>query len=142
MIHALSSRKIIEPGDIVNIDVCGVYRRYHSDVCRTVSIGEPDKEVADYIAHITGALDVAAGLIVDGKPLVGKILPAAEAIRIYESIVRQKQDPALLTYAGRGVVETAVFDVGTASHRFWVSGDADRDPAIPLAGQTLSGAST
>ena len=64
--HALASRKIIEPGDIVNIDVCGVYRRYHSDVCRTVSIGEPDQEVADYIAHITGALDVAAGLIRPG----------------------------------------------------------------------------
>ena len=64
--HALASRKMIEPGDIVNIDVCGVYRRYHSDVCRTVSIGEPDKEVADYIAHITGALDVAAGLIRPG----------------------------------------------------------------------------
>ncbi len=64
--HALASRKIIEPGDIVNIDVCGVYRRYHSDVCRTVSIGEPDKEVADYIAQVTGALEVAAGLIKPG----------------------------------------------------------------------------
>jgi len=64
--HALASRKIIEPGEIVNIDVCGVYRRYHSDVCRSVSIGEPDREVADYIAHVTGALDVAAGIIKPG----------------------------------------------------------------------------
>jgi Xaa-Pro aminopeptidase len=64
--HALSSRKKIEPGDIVNIDVCGVYRRYHSDVCRTVSAGEPDREVADYVGHVTAALDVAAGLIKPG----------------------------------------------------------------------------
>jgi Xaa-Pro aminopeptidase len=64
--HALSSRKKIEPGDIVNIDVCGVYRRYHSDVCRTVSIGEPDPEVAEYIGHIMTALDVARALIKPG----------------------------------------------------------------------------
>ena len=67
--HALSSRKKIEPGDIVNIDVCGVYRRYHSDVCRSVSVGEPDPEVATYIGHVTEALDVAAGLIKPGLPV-------------------------------------------------------------------------
>lgn len=59
--HALASRKKIEYGDIVNIDVCGVYRRYHSDVCRTVSIGEPDAEVANYIRFITDALSFASG---------------------------------------------------------------------------------
>jgi Xaa-Pro aminopeptidase len=64
--HALASRKMIEPGDIVNIDVCGVYRRYHSDVCRTVSIGEPGKEVESYIGHVTGAFAVAEGLIRPG----------------------------------------------------------------------------
>jgi len=67
--HALASRKKIEHGDIVNIDVCGVYRRYHSDVCRSVSIGEPEVEVADYIGHITGALSVASGLIRLGLPV-------------------------------------------------------------------------
>lgn len=67
--HALASRKKIEPGDIVNVDVCGVYRRYHSDVCRTISIGEPDPEVADYIGHVMGALPVAAGLLRPGLPV-------------------------------------------------------------------------
>ena len=67
--HALSSRKRIEPGDIVNIDVCGVYRRYHSDVCRTVSVGEPDPQVAAYIGHVTGALGVAASLLRPGLPV-------------------------------------------------------------------------
>lgn len=67
--HALASRKKIEQGDIVNIDVCGVYRRYHSDVCRTVSVGEPDAEVADYIRHITDALSVASGLLRPGLPV-------------------------------------------------------------------------
>jgi Xaa-Pro aminopeptidase len=67
--HALASRKKIDHGDIVNIDVCGVYRRYHSDVCRTVSIGEPDLEVADYISHVTGALTVASDKIRPGLPV-------------------------------------------------------------------------
>lgn len=64
--HALASRKKIEPGDIVNIDVCGVYRRYHSDICRTVSVGQPDARVAEYIRHITDALAVASSLLVPG----------------------------------------------------------------------------
>ncbi|MEX2259095.1 MAG: Xaa-Pro peptidase family protein [Woeseia sp.] len=64
--HALASRKKIEHGDIVNIDVCGVYRRYHSGVCRTVSIGEPDAEVADYMGFVTGALSIASGLLRPG----------------------------------------------------------------------------
>ena len=67
--HALASRKKIEPGDIVNIDVCGVYQRYHSDVCRTVSVGEPDSEVAACIRCITDALDVAAGQLRPGLPV-------------------------------------------------------------------------
>ncbi len=67
--HALASRKKIEHGDIVNIDVCGVYRRYHLDVCRSVASGEPDVEVADYIGHITGALSVASGLLSPGLPV-------------------------------------------------------------------------
>lgn len=64
--HALASRKKIEHGDIVNIDVCGVYRRYHSDICRSVSIGEPEPEVAEYIGHVTHALDIASGLLEPG----------------------------------------------------------------------------
>jgi Xaa-Pro aminopeptidase len=80
--HALSSRKQIEPGDIVNIDVCGVYKRYHSDVCRTVSMGEPSPQLADYIGSITGALPVAAGLL---RPGLGVASFLNEMNRYYES---------------------------------------------------------
>jgi Xaa-Pro aminopeptidase len=64
--HAMSSRKKIEPGDIVNVDVCGVYKRYHSDVCRTISMGEPDPKVKSYIDKVVGALAVAEELIKPG----------------------------------------------------------------------------
>jgi len=48
-VHGLASRHMIMPGDIVWIDLCGVYHRYHADVARTLSIGEPLPEVAKQI---------------------------------------------------------------------------------------------
>ena len=44
--HAMASRKKITPGDIVNIDLCGVYNRYHANMALTFSMGEPHPEVA------------------------------------------------------------------------------------------------
>jgi len=48
-------------------------------------------------------------LVVDGKEMAAKLLPAEEARRIYESIVRSKKDPALLEYAGFGLYRTRAF---------------------------------
>ncbi len=48
-------------------------------------------------------------LIVDGKEFAGKILPADEARRVYESIVRAKKDPALLEYVNYGLYKTSAF---------------------------------
>lgn len=51
----------------------------------------------------------ALTLIVDGKEFQGKVLKADEARRIYESIVRQKKDPALLEYVDYGMYKTSAF---------------------------------
>ena len=59
--HALASRKKIMPGDIVNIDLCGVYNRYHANMARTFSMGEPHPEVARYMQSITGAKAICRG---------------------------------------------------------------------------------
>ena len=48
-------------------------------------------------------------LLVDGKEFAGKILPRDEARKIYESIVREKRDPALLEYVSYGLYQTAAF---------------------------------
>ena len=53
--HALASRQVIMPGDIVYIDVCGVYHRYHVDTARTLSMGEPHPKVAKQIKLATEA---------------------------------------------------------------------------------------
>jgi Ca-activated chloride channel homolog len=48
-------------------------------------------------------------LLVDGKEFKGQILPAQEARRIYEEIVRTKRDPALLEYVNYGLYRTSAF---------------------------------
>jgi len=51
----------------------------------------------------------AMTLLVDGKEFAGKILPKDEARRIYESIGRNKKDPALLEYVNYGLYQTSAF---------------------------------
>ena len=74
--HAAPSRRVIQPGDTFNIDVCGVYNRYHADNARTFSIGEPDPEIAKLVqasAEAFAIIDRIAkpGLLVNDlmKPL-------------------------------------------------------------------------
>ena len=56
-------------------------------------------------------------LMVDGRELAGKVLPKAEARRIYEEIVRTKRDPALLEYMGRGLFRASIFPIPAGADR-------------------------
>jgi Ca-activated chloride channel family protein len=48
-------------------------------------------------------------LLVNGKEFAAKLLKAEDARAVYESIVRARKDPALLQYAGYGLVKTSAF---------------------------------
>jgi Ca-activated chloride channel family protein len=50
-------------------------------------------------------------LWVEGQPIEGEILPAEEARMIYENIVRERRDPALLEYIGTGAVQARVYPI-------------------------------
>lgn len=63
-----------------------------------------------------GAIDQLT-LLVDGKEYPAKLLPAKEARRTYESIVRKNQDPALLEWIGTGMFQTSVFPVPPGAER-------------------------
>lgn len=54
---------------------------------------------------------------VDGVPLESKILPAEEARQIYEEIVRERRDPALLEYIGREAVQARVYPIPPGGSR-------------------------
>jgi Xaa-Pro aminopeptidase len=68
-VHGLASRRQIMPGDIVNVDVCGVFHRYHANTARCFSIGEPDHEVLAHIRKTTDAVNVVADAIHPGLPV-------------------------------------------------------------------------
>lgn len=47
----------------------------------------------------------------NGKMVQGKVLPAAEAARIYEQIVRRIKDPGLIEFIGRRLLQMKVFPI-------------------------------
>ncbi|MBN1852189.1 MAG: VWA domain-containing protein [Pirellulales bacterium] len=63
-----------------------------------------------------GAIDRLT-LMIDGKEYDAQLLPAEEARRLYESIVRKNQDPALLEWIGTGMFKTSVFPVPPGAKR-------------------------
>ncbi len=76
--HALASRKKIMPGEVVNVDLCGVYNRYHTNMARTFCIGEPHPEVSRYLDAITGVKAMLAKVIRPNLP-VRELLQTIEA---------------------------------------------------------------
>jgi len=92
--HALPSRRVIMPGDIVHVDLCGVYHRYHADLGRMFSMGEPDIEVAK-------ELDLSA----KAWPVLLKIIKPGLAISELNKVMKNY-------YRGVGIWED----------RWWVGG--------------------
>ena len=54
---------------------------------------------------------------VDGIPIEAKILEADEARKIYDEIVRQLRDPALLEYVGTSAIQANVFPIPPREER-------------------------
>jgi len=54
---------------------------------------------------------------VDGEPVAAKLLDAEEARRIYDRIVRDLRDPALLEYVGSGAIQASVFPIPPGEDR-------------------------
>ena len=56
-------------------------------------------------------------MTVDGEPIEARLLDAEEARRIYDEIVRNMRDPALLEYIGEGAVQASVFPIPPGEDR-------------------------
>ena len=67
--HALASRKKMRAGELVGIDVSGVYNRYHCNMARTFSLGEPGKDVLDIVAKSVASLDFIRSTLKTGSRL-------------------------------------------------------------------------
>ena len=77
--HSMPSRRILCAGDIVNVDVCAVYNRYHSDCARSYSIGAPHEDVAKTVEKAAGAFDVLIRVAKPGR----RVQAACDALKAY-----------------------------------------------------------
>lgn len=68
-LHGLSTRRKIQAGDIVLVDLCGVYKRYHINMARTFSMGEPARDVAEVCGKAARSMDVISGLLRPNLPV-------------------------------------------------------------------------
>ncbi|MFH1329471.1 MAG: VIT domain-containing protein, partial [Actinomycetota bacterium] len=64
-----------------------------------------------------GAAMTGLALWIDGEPVQGEVLPAAEARAEYEEIVASLRDPALLEFADQGLVRLSVFPIPAGGER-------------------------
>ncbi|MEJ7812413.1 MAG: VIT domain-containing protein [Gemmatimonadaceae bacterium] len=73
---------------------------------------------ADYLFPLPkGAAFQDLQLSVNGEMVGGETIPADEARRIYEEIVRRQRDPALVEWMGRGLLRTRIFPIAPGERK-------------------------
>lgn len=103
------------------------YHRVRADIENQVATTQVDMQFTNQgegLAEGTFIFPLPAGaavsqltMWVDGQPVDAKILAADEARRIYNDIVRQYRDPALLEYIGSGAIQASVFPIPPGDSR-------------------------
>jgi Ca-activated chloride channel family protein len=98
--------------------------RYHQvsveirELAATTTVDQEFFNPSDALLEGTYLFPLPAGAVIDrlsmeidGRMNEAELLPADKARAIYEQIVRQSRDPALLEYAGRGAFRLRVFPI-------------------------------
>ena len=67
--HAVATRRRMQAGELVVIDVAGVHKRYHVNAARAFSLGEPAPEVRDRAARAAGMMDRVRECLRPGLPV-------------------------------------------------------------------------
>lgn len=105
-LHPLATRKKIEKGDRVNVDLCGVYNRYHCNIARGFWVGEPPAAAAKMHAESIKAFEIIEGML---KPNMN-VREMLEAVRDH--------------YAAAGILDDCYwsggYELGVAFPPDWV----------------------
>ena len=73
---------------------------------------------ADYLFPLPkGAAFQDLKLSINGEMVSGETMNAAQARQIYEQIVRQRRDPALVEWMGYGLLRTRIFPIGPGEEK-------------------------
>lgn len=68
-LHGLSTRRKMQPGELVLVDLSGVFKRYHINFARTFSIGEPSDEVRDLTDRAAASMEIVKSLLRPNLPV-------------------------------------------------------------------------
>ncbi|MGH6719685.1 MAG: M24 family metallopeptidase [Alphaproteobacteria bacterium] len=66
--HSPPQHRRIKAGDLVFIDFCAALHRYHVNLNRTFSLGEPDRRWTDLMARSAGCIDAVVAEVKPGDP--------------------------------------------------------------------------
>jgi Xaa-Pro aminopeptidase len=62
-LHGVATRRKMQHGEMVLVDLAGVFKRYHINIARTFSIGEPRAEVRDLADRAAHAMDLIRSIL-------------------------------------------------------------------------------
>jgi Ca-activated chloride channel homolog len=116
-----------DPGVTTPPDVTIAYQRVNVTIANQVATTHIDQLFVnnnDWLAEGTYLFPLPEGatvsqltMWVDGVPIEAKILEKDEARAIYDAIVRQLRDPALLEYVGSSAIQANVFPIPPRDQR-------------------------
>ena len=56
--HAMASRRVIQAGEMLTADLCGVFNRYHANALRGYFLGEPPQSLVEQYRKAAGVFEV------------------------------------------------------------------------------------
>jgi Xaa-Pro aminopeptidase len=68
-LHALATRRRMQHGELVLVDLAGVFKRYHVNIARTFSIGQPSVEIRDLTARVARSMDLIRSILRPNLPV-------------------------------------------------------------------------
>ncbi|MFZ5675426.1 MAG: M24 family metallopeptidase [Pseudomonadota bacterium] len=68
-LHGLSTRRRMQKGEMVLVDLSGVFKRYHINMARTFSIGEPSAEVRDLTSRAARSMEIIRSMMRPNLPV-------------------------------------------------------------------------
>lgn len=68
-LHGLATRRKMQHGEMVLVDLSGVFKRYHINIARTFSIGEPTSEVKGLTDRIARSMEIIRSILRPNLPV-------------------------------------------------------------------------
>jgi Xaa-Pro aminopeptidase len=68
-LHGVATRRRMKQGELVLVDLAGVFKRYHINLARTFHIGEPPRDVLDLCNRAAHSMNLIRGILRPNLPV-------------------------------------------------------------------------